>query len=145
MKRKSKLSSMAPHSSPPLVDKNEVFNEWKLFKQALVKEKRDMAEKRKLSKPPSLHEVKKEMETFAEFFPEMFKLLNILLVLPVEIGSTECSFSDMNLIKNCIRSRLSDINFDRVICIAIEGPQLSTIDFEQVLSMYKQQYYRIPL
>ena len=41
------------YSSPPLVDRNEVLAEWKLFKRALVKENRDMVETRNLSKPPS--------------------------------------------------------------------------------------------
>ena len=74
------------YSSPPLVDREEVSAEWKIFKRALVKEKRDLIEKGNLSKPPSLQEGKKEMEcsgVYAEIFPEMFKLLNILLAMPV--------------------------------------------------------------
>ena len=104
-----------------------------------------MVEKRKLSKPPSLQEVKKEMESYAEIFPEIFKLLNILLVLPVGMATAERSFSDVKLIKNHLRSRLSDINLGRLMRIAIEGPQLSTVDFDQVLDIYKQQNHRIAL
>ena len=97
-----------------------------------MKEKRDKAEKRKFSKPPSFQEVNKEMESCAEIFPEIFKLLNILLVLPVGTATAEHSFSDMKLIKNHLRSRLSDINLGRLMRIAIKGSQLSTVDFNQV-------------
>ena len=71
------------YSPPPLADREEVSAEWKIFKRALVK---DLIEKGNLSKPPSLQEGKKEMEcsgVYAEIFPEMFKLLNILLAMPV--------------------------------------------------------------
>ena len=81
------------------MDRDEVLAEWKLFKQVLVKEKRNMVEKRKPSKPSNLQEVKKEMESYAEIFPEIFKLINILLVLPVGTAPAKRSFSDMKLIK----------------------------------------------
>ncbi len=45
-----------------LVDREEVLAEWKIFKRALVKEKREMMEKDQLSKSPSLQEVKRKME-----------------------------------------------------------------------------------
>ena len=43
-------------------------------------------EKKKLTKPPSLQDVKSEMEysgAYKHIFPETFKLLDILLTLPV--------------------------------------------------------------
>ena len=101
------------YCSPPLVDREEVSAEWKIFKRALVKEKREMIEKGKLSKSPSLQEVKRKMEcssAYTELFPEIFKLLNIILVLPVGTATAERSFSRMKLIKNRLRSRISDIN-----------------------------------
>ncbi len=33
----------------------------------------------------------------------------------------------------------------RLMCIAIEGPQLTEINFHQILDIYKQQNHRIPL
>ena len=95
----------------------EVSAEWKIFKRVLVKEKRDLIKKGNLSKPPSLQEVKKEMEcsgAYAEIFPEMFKLLNILLAMPVGMASAEHSFSQMKLIKSRLRSRISDSNLARL-------------------------------
>ena len=46
-------------------------------------------------------------------------------------------------IKNYLRSRVR--NLGRPMCIAIKGPQLLTVDFNQVLDTYKQQNYRIDL
>ena len=105
-----------------------------------MKEKRDLIKKGNLSKPPSLQEVKKEMEcsgAYAEIFPEMFKLLNILLAMPVGMASAEHSFSQMKLIKSRLRSRISDSNLARLMRIAIEGPALKAVNFNQVLDIYK--------
>ena len=89
--------------------------EWKIFKRAIVREKKNLIEKttKKLSKPPSLQELMKEMESsggYAALFPEMFKLIKILLALPVGTATVERSFSQMKLIKSRLRSRISDIN-----------------------------------
>ena len=72
------------------------------FQVSSCEEKRDMFENRMLSKPPGLQEVKKEIESsgaYAEIFPEIFKLFNILLALPVGMITSEYSFSQMKLIK----------------------------------------------
>ena len=50
------------YSSPPLVNDEELFAEWRIFKRALVKEKKTMMEKKVMSKPPSLQDVKTGME-----------------------------------------------------------------------------------
>ena len=50
------------HTSPPLVNVEEIFAEWRIFKRALAKEKKTMMEKKNTSKPPSLQDVKTEME-----------------------------------------------------------------------------------
>ena len=54
-----------------------------------------------------------EMESddgYGDIFPEMFKLLNILLVRPVRTASVERSLSPMKLIKTRLRSRLNGCN-----------------------------------
>ena len=48
--------------SPPLVNEEEIFAEWRIFKRALAKEKKTMMEKKVMSKPPSLQDVKTGME-----------------------------------------------------------------------------------
>ena len=50
------------YTSPPLVNEEEIFAELRIIKRALAKEKKTMMEKKKRSKPPSLQDVKTEME-----------------------------------------------------------------------------------
>ena len=111
-----------------------------VFKRALAKDK-TLMEKNKLSKPPSLQDVKAEMESpdaYTEIFPEIFKLLNTLLVLPVGTATFERSFSQMKLVKTRLRSRISDSNLPKLMRIAIEGPELSSIDFNEILDVFKE-------
>ena len=46
------------YSSPPLVNEEEIFAEWRIFKRALAKEKKTMMEKKEMSKPLSLQDDK---------------------------------------------------------------------------------------
>ena len=42
------------YTSLPLVNEEEIFAEWRIFKRALAKEKKTMTEKKIKSKPPSI-------------------------------------------------------------------------------------------
>ena len=80
MREKQWLGSKT-YTSPQLVNEEERFAEWRIFKRALAKEKKTMMEKKKMSKSPSLQDVKTEMElsgAYRGIFPEIFKLLDIL-------------------------------------------------------------------
>ena len=141
-------------TSPPLVDGEKVFTEWRLFKRAFAlelksfMEKKALREKGKNCKLPTLEELKGEMEgsgTYSEIFPEIFKLLEILLALPVGTATVERSLSEMKLVKTRLRNRLSDSNLSRLMRFAIEGPELSSVDFNEILDVYLEQNRRILL
>ncbi len=83
--------------------------------------------------------------TYTDIFPEIFKLLNILLTLPVGTATVERSFSQMKLVKTRLRNRVSDINLARLMRIAIEGPELTEIDFNEILEVFKEKNRRILL
>ena len=72
-------------SSPPLIDKDGILVEWRLFKRALVQESRLVREERRLPKHlASLQDVKVHMEAsgaYTGIFPEMFKLLNNIILV----------------------------------------------------------------
>lgn len=51
----------------------------------------------------------------------------------------------MNLIKTRLRNRLSEINLSRLMRIAIEGPDLNSVDFEQILDIFKSDNRHIRL
>ena len=95
-------------TSPPLIDSEEIFSEWRVlsewsvFKRAFAKEKKALMEKKQLSKPPTIQEIKMEMESgdgYEDISPEIVKLLNFLLVLSVGTASVEPSFSYVTLVK----------------------------------------------
>ncbi len=69
----------------------------------------------------------------------MFCLINVLLSIPVSTATVERSFSQMKLVKNRLRNRLSDVSLAILMRIAIEGPELTDIDFEEILNIFKLQ------
>ena len=83
--------------------------------------------------------------TYATMFPNIFKLLDILLTLPVGTATVEHSFSQMKMVKTRLRSRLNDVNLARLMRIAIEGPQLSTTDFSEIVDILKETNHCILL
>ena len=66
-------------------------------------------------------------------------LLDILLALPVGTATVERSFSQMKLIKTHLSSRISDVNLARLMRITIEGPELASIDFKEILEIFKEK------
>ncbi len=52
---------------------------------------------------------------YSGIFPETFKLLNIILVIPVGTASVERSFSAMKLIKTRLCSGITDGNLGRLM------------------------------
>ena len=60
--------------------------------ERFVKESRALVETKQLTKPPSLQEVINRMEAanaYVDIFPEIFKLINILLTLPLGTATVE--------------------------------------------------------
>ncbi len=136
------------YTSPPLVDGKETLAEWRVFKRALAKETKALRTKRKLLKPPTLQDVKAEMETSAgypDIFPEVFKLINILLTLPVGTTMVEGSFSQLKLVKTRLRSRISDSNLTKLMRIAIEGPDLARVDLNEIVEVFEEKNHRTSL
>ena len=77
--------------------------------------------------------------------PEMFQLINIMLTLPVGTATVERSFSQMKMIKTRLCNRLNDTNLKRLMRIAIEGPEMKLVDFDEVLDIFKENNRRISL
>ena len=70
--------------------------------------------------------------------------MDILLALPIGTETVERYFSQMTMIRLC--HHLLEINLAHLMRIAIEGPELSTIDFKEILDVFKESCNRrIPL
>ena len=103
-------------------------------------DKKAIMERKEESVSPSMQEILDEMNkshTYGVIFPEMWKLLNIAMALPVGTATVEHSFSQMKLIKTLLRSRLSDSNLEQLMKISIEGPPLTDVDFNAILDIFK--------
>ena len=106
------------YTSEALIDAEETVAEWRIFKRAVVRERDEMMHKKKMAMPPTLQELKVEMtalNTYVTTFPNIFKLLDILLTLPLGTTTVECSFSQMKMVKTRLSSRLNDVNLTRLI------------------------------
>ena len=87
----------------------------------------------------------KRLTHYGGIFPEMFKLINIMLTLPVGTATAERSFSQMKMIKTRLRNCLNDTNLKRIMRIAIEGPEMKLVDFDEVLDVFRENKRRISL
>ena len=100
-------------------------------------------ETNKLTKMPTSSAVTVHMEStgaYTGIFPETFKLLNIILVLPVGTASVERSVSYIMLIKTRIRNSITDQNLGRHMRIAFEGPELSAVNFNKFSNKKKDEF-----
>ncbi len=82
---------------------------------------------------------------FSEIFPEVYNLAKILLALPFGTATVERSFSHMKMIKTWLRNHLSDENLTHLMRIAIEGPDLSEVNLNEILAFFKEKNRRIRL
>ncbi len=69
--------------------------------------------------------------------------MNILLAIPVSTATVERSFSQMKLVKNRLRSVFQ--MFSQLMRVAIEGPELTKINLEEILAIFRQQNRHILL
>ena len=51
----------------------------------------------------------------------------------------------MKMVKTRLPNRTSDVNLPKLMRIAIEGPDLSIIDFKEILEVFKETTDRIQL
>ena len=74
----------------------------------------------------TMQEIKNDMESdsnYSTIFTETFKLMNILLTLPLGTASVERSFSQIKMIKTRLRNCLTDVTLAKLMRIATEGPE----------------------
>ena len=100
----------------PDIDSELVREEWNIYRQFLST-KKEVGKDRQAS----MEEVLKS-SIYTQMFPNIVKLLSILLCLPVSTASVEHNFSAMKTIKTRLRNRLSDITLSHLMRIAIAGP-----------------------
>ena len=69
-------------------------------------------------------------------YPIMSQLAEIYRIIPPHTSDVERDFSQMKLIKMCIRNRMCKKTLNSVLRIIIEGPDLNQFCFEEVIKMW---------
>ena len=72
--------------------------------------------------------------SYSNIFSETFELMIILLTLPIGTASVERLFSQMKMIKTRLRNHLTDVTLAQLMRTAIEGPDHTLINFEEILN-----------
>ena len=79
-------------------------------------------------------------------FPNLHKLATICLSIPISTASAERTFSDMKLIRNRLRNRLTELSLSNSMKIAIEFPEKMTdSDLEEIIDMQNRNGRRISM
>ena len=103
------------------IDKETLEIEWLSFKEML---KNQVAE---LSTTEVMHSLIKPSVSI--IYPQLAKLANIGLIIPVSTATCERGFSAMKRIKTNLRNRLIAKTLDCLMRISIDGPDLDCFDF----------------
>lgn len=72
-----------------------------------------------------------------EFFSMIYRLICLVLTLPVSIATTERSFSSMNIIKNKLRNKIEDEFLDDCMVLHIEKEFAEAIDNDSVIKEFE--------
>ena len=96
------MCAVVPHlTSPPLL-----FTEFELLTD-------------KIKQCSDMNEVIRLLQQFGHSYPRLSKVYDFILTLPISAATNERSFSKMKLIKNYLRSNLTNENLEHLlICLA---------------------------
>ena len=77
-------------------------------------------------------------------FPNIYKLATYVLSIPISTASAERSFSDMKLMKNHLRKRLTELSLPNLMESIIESPEkLTDSDLEETVDVWNRKGSRI--
>ena len=87
-----------------------------------------------------------ESPVYKQMFPNIIKLMSILLCVPVSTASVERSFSAMKTIKTRLQNRHTDSSLGNLLKIAIEGPEkISDLDLDNIIDIWNGVWLKLEL
>ena len=113
----------------PLLDGQELKEEWVIFKQLMSKNFSDLSIQGMAKKVLNPSEMQDQ-------FPQMLKLLTIALTVPVSSVDCERGFSKQNLIKTKIRAKLKTENVSTLMKMSVDTPELDKFDFHRAFVIW---------
>lgn len=81
----------------------------------------------------SVHDVSKVAYEHKSIFPSIYKVFKLLLTAPVSVAKNERTFSKVKIIKNFVRSTMSDERLEDLIVLTAEKDLTDKIDLDEVM------------
>ena len=119
------ITKLFPPSVP--VDSACLAGEFEIFTHVVDKSKEPCK---------TVHDVCKVAYENKSIFPGIYKAFKLLFTAPVSVAKDERTFSKMKIIKNFLRSTMSDECLEDLIVLATEKDLTDTIDLEAVLEVW---------
>ena len=114
---------------PPMVDTAETYNEWAIIKELTIDCSYSTGNMSALWQIIGFHH--------GDSFPNLIKLAQLALALPVHTADCERGFSAQNHIKTALRSRLKSERVDNLMLIKIEGAHWKNFDYPSALAKFQ--------
>jgi Domain of unknown function (DUF4371)/hAT family C-terminal dimerisation region len=124
------LENVLGHDNNSDVDGLELFSELQLLRKSLPE---------KISKPIEVLEYIRNMH-FA--FPNTWIAYRIILTIPVTVATAERSFSKLKLIKNYLRSTMSQERLNGLAMLSIEKKIAAELDYKNLIESFAHQKAR---
>ena len=119
---------------PPLLSKREVKREWCRAKSIVRSLRYPVDRMKELWELLTIHH--------GDELPNLIKLAQIAMCLPLHTADCERTFSAQNLILTKLRNRLAPEVSDKLLRIRIHGKGLQVHDFQKTLTIWHQQKKR---
>ena len=111
------------------VDSSELFSELKVLKMTLPND---------INSAVEILEFVKAVDCY----PNTFIAYNILLTIPVTVASAKSSFSKLKLLKNYLRSLMSQERLNGLAMLCIEKDMLDKIDLDSIINDFASRKAR---
>ena len=107
---------------------SDLSTEWKTYHHLLNKQPKDDISLQLKELLPN--------DMLIALFPDLHKLATICLSIPISTSSAERTFSDMKLIKNHLRNRLTELSLSNLMKIVIEfREKLTDSNLEEIVDV----------
>lgn len=90
--------------------------------------------------PATLMDYTQFMEQYKDVFYELYRLCKIAVVIPVSSASCERSFSTLRIIKNYLRSTMTESRLSNLALLSIENKRTKALDLDTFVRRFAEQH-----
>ena len=127
------IEELAEHygvGDSPLISSENLKSEWLDFRIYMLSNCTKMTMKELLSS------LALQDSTISVVYPNLSKLAQVFMALPIGTADCERGFSTMKRIKTRLRSQMSNVTLNHCMRISMEAPALDTFDFDTALNSW---------